>query len=117
MMSFVLDKIPDNLHTVEYNFTKRKVFCVFRKKSVDTSWKVKYNIIKVKEMTNKKAHKGGKEDEMEEKDALKTENLALKREVTRLHKVIADLNNHFLSAIHDKSALYVDKTDQPARWF
>ena len=52
---------------------------------------------------------------MEEKDALKTENLALKREVTRLHKVIADLNNHFLSAIHEKSAMYVDKTDQPAR--
>lgn len=50
---------------------------------------------------------------MKDKDILKTENLALKREVSRLNKVIDELTNHLLVAIHDKSALLVDKNNQP----
>lgn len=45
---------------------------------------------------------------MTEEDVLKTENLALKREVARLHKVIEVLNSHFLESVHAEAGLFVD---------
>lgn len=45
---------------------------------------------------------------MEEQTALKTENLALKREVTRLNNVIDLLTRHLVDSFHEMSAILCD---------
>lgn len=45
---------------------------------------------------------------MEEIVALRTENLAFKRENARLRKVIDELNHHLMESIHGKADLIVD---------
>ncbi|EHI69840.1 hypothetical protein ACVRY7_10645 [Streptococcus ictaluri] len=46
---------------------------------------------------------------MDEQSALKTENLALKRENARLHKVIDILTKVYIESIHEQSSLAVDR--------
>lgn len=46
---------------------------------------------------------------MSDEEALRTENLALRRENARLHKVIENLNALLMESIHDKASIIVDQ--------